>query len=79
MRAPTVKQFELLKVLGRGGVAVAPKRAEWMPLLRHGWVERYGEGPTPRGGFLPPLRITAAGYRALAVGLERHGWPDVSA
>jgi hypothetical protein len=42
-----------------------------MPPLRNGWVDRVGEDETPKGGFLPPLVITAAGYRALADALER--------
>jgi hypothetical protein len=49
-----------------------------MPLLRNGWVEKVDPAVSPRGGFLPPLRITAEGYEALAVGLRRHGWPDAS-
>lgn len=75
MRVPTAGQFERLLSAGRGSVVLAPRRAEWMPLLRNGWVERV-EGVSPRGGVLPPLRVTAEGFRALARGLERHGWPS---
>jgi hypothetical protein len=79
VRAPTALQFVRLRKLGSGAMVVSPSRSEWMPLLRNGWVEKVDPGLSVRGGFLPPLRITADGYRALAVGLERHGWPDVSA
>lgn len=76
MRAPTKLQTVRLRMLGSGSVALFPKRSEWMPLLRNGWVEKIDPAAAVRGGFLPPLRITASGYEALAEGLRRHGWPE---
>jgi uncharacterized protein YbjT (DUF2867 family) len=76
MRRPTSKQAARLRLLGAGAMVVTPRRSDWMPLLRNGWVERRDEGFTPRGGFLPPLVITPAGYRALADALERDGRPS---
>jgi hypothetical protein len=76
MRNPTPKQAARLRLLGSGAVVIAPRRAEWMPLLRHEWVERAADW-TPTGGTLPPLMITPSGYRALAAALERDGHPDV--
>lgn len=76
MRKPTPKQALKLRLLGSGSIVVTPRRTDWGPLLRHGWVERADPSLSPRGGFLPPLRITAEGYRALAGWLERDGWPS---
>jgi hypothetical protein len=76
-RKPTPKQSRLLLVLGSGRTVLAPRRGEWMPLLRREWVERdpwFSE--TPSGGYLPPLRITPDGLRALADALERDGRPS---
>lgn len=79
MRKPTVKQGARLLVLGGGTVVLTPRRADWAPLLRHGWVELAdGFGHAPSGGFLPPLRITPAGLRALAVAVERDGLPPLT-
>lgn len=75
-RCPTARQVARLLARADGSVAFEPRRAQWMPLLRNGWVEKVGGGPVPRGGLLPPLRITPAGFRALGDGLERHGWPS---
>jgi hypothetical protein len=79
VRSPTRLQADRLRGLASGLVVLSPRRSEWMPLLRAGWVEKVDPNVSVRGGFLPPLRITAEGYEALAVGLRRHGWPDVSA
>lgn len=75
-RNPTVRQAARLRLLGSGAIAVTPSRSDWMPLLRHGWVERADPDLTPRGGLLPPLRITPDGLRALAAALERDGHPE---
>lgn len=74
MRTPTEGQFRRLASAGTGSVMWATRRSEWGPLLRAGWVERFNDD-SPRGGSLPPLRITAEGYRALGAALDRHGWP----
>lgn len=79
MRSPTAKQAARLAVLANPNVmVVTPRRSEWMPLLRHEWVERADVNVSPSGGFLPPLRITPAGLRGLAAALERDGRPDWS-
>ena len=65
MRTPTLKQARKLAVLAGGYAVLEPKRSEWIGLLRAGWVER-ASTHTPRGGLLPPLRITKAGHAALA-------------
>jgi hypothetical protein len=60
-----------------GRTVLAPRRGEWMPLLRREWVERDPRfSETPSGGYLPPLRITPGGLRALADALERDGRPS---
>jgi hypothetical protein len=71
-KRPTEKQARLLRVLAGGSIVLAPGRREWMPLLRREWVEpTRGEwiSDTREPGesnYLPPLRITAGGLRALA-------------
>lgn len=75
MKAPTVKQAELLRILGGGAMALTPGRREWSPLLRHGWVA--AEGDDDGSPYLPPLRITPAGLRALADAVERDGLPPI--
>jgi hypothetical protein len=54
---------------------LAPGRGEWGPLLRRGWVEAVIADDADKR-FLPPLRITSAGLRALADALERDGQPE---
>lgn len=76
MKAPTTKQADLLRILGSGSIVLTPKRSAWAPLLRRGWVARIGDDGSPKGGWLPPLRITADGYRALAAAVDRDGWPE---
>lgn len=66
MSVPTAKQATKLRVLAGGYAVLAPRRGEWVGLLRRGWVERIDQ-TTPRGGLLPPLRITPDGERALAL------------
>lgn len=78
MRRPTVKQADRLWALGNGSIVLTPRRADWAPLLRNGWVERADQHITPRGGLLPPLRITADGLRVLAAAVERDGLPDLN-
>lgn len=66
MTTPTVNQAARLRPLSEGYAILAPRRGEWVGLLRKGWVERIDE-TSPRGGLLPPLRITEAGRDALAL------------
>lgn len=74
MRVPTENQHHLLRILASGAIALAPHRREWNPLLRRGWVEPISEDDGSR--FLPPLRITSAGLRALADAVDRYGMPE---
>lgn len=75
-RTPTLRQYERLRILGSGGMVLAPRRREWQPLLRHGWVAAaHDDDATSR--LLPPLRITPAGLIALAAAVQRHGHPDI--
>lgn len=79
MRKPTPKQGARLLTLGSGNIVLTPRRADWAPLLRHGWVRHAeGFGRTPTGGYLPPLRITPDGLRALAQATERDGLPGLT-
>lgn len=73
-RAPTPKQAEKLRILGSGAIVLTPGRGEWGPLLRRGWVEQVMADDADKR-FLPPLRITAAGLRALADAFDAH--PDM--
>lgn len=67
---PTVKQAIKMQVLGGGAIAIVPGRADFGPLLRRGWVETISEDDGSR--YLPPVRITADGLRALADAMERY-------
>jgi hypothetical protein len=72
--------YRRLMTLGSGGVLITPRRSEWMPMLRRGFV--YTAQPAEETGldvngfFLPPIRITEAGYRALAEYVARNGLPE---
>lgn len=77
MKVPTEKQFGLLRILGNGSILALPGRRESTPLLRRGWVEQWKPDDKDEGKYLPPLRITPDGLRALADGLERYGWPSL--
>lgn len=72
-RKPTLKQAARLGVLGSGAIVLAPGRRDWGPLLRRGWVEMVSEDDKDKR-FLPPLRITADGLRALAAAFDTY--PD---
>lgn len=70
-RKPTLKQAERLRILGSSAIVLAPGRRDWAPLLRRGWVEAISEDDKDRR-FLPPLRITPEGLRALAAAFEAY-------
>jgi hypothetical protein len=77
---PTKKQFDLLRVIV-GGIALTPGYREWQAAVNRGWVEAaWGHELEPKrnGRYKswPPLRLTPDGYRAVAAGIEKHGWPD---
>lgn len=77
MRRPTAKQLRRVRALATRGTVMTPGVRDWQPLLDRGLVEPdptfTHRDPAP---FLHPLRITPAGYRALADELERDGWPE---
>jgi hypothetical protein len=84
MRVPTVKQAARLSCLSPGTMVVNPRRNDWRPLLNHGWVEPSQRGADNHGfnfdgtnPYLPPLRITADGLRALADSIDKHGQPEI--
>lgn len=72
MKTPTINQASRLRPLSEGYAILAPKRGEYVGLLRAGWVERI-DTSSPRGGLLPPLRITEAGRAALALTVPEEG------
>lgn len=73
MRVPTEAQYRRLRALGSGGAIVSPTRREYGPLLRWGWVAADPDTGVQDSGFPAFLRITPAGARALADGIERYG------
>jgi len=79
VKAPTEKQFKRLRVL-IGHIVLTPGYREWLPFVNRGWVEAawdYKLEPIQKGRSKswPPLRLTADGYRALADGIDKYGWP----
>lgn len=85
MRVPTPKQMGLLAEISVGTGVMNPRRHDFRPLLNHGWVEPIWDGNAPdnhgwnfdgTNPYLPPLRITADGLRALADALDKHGQPE---
>ena len=82
-RVPTERQFRKLAALGGNSIAVAPSFKEWEAAVNRGWVEAaWGYKLEPkrdsagRRTYWPPLRISAAGLRALADAVDRYGWPE---
>jgi hypothetical protein len=81
VKGPTEKQFEKLRTLVGMIIVVTPGYREWQPLVNHGWVEAAWDHKLDvkqqgRRKSWPPLRLTADGYRALADGIDRYGWPS---
>lgn len=84
-RVPTEKQMAKLAALPVGTAVVNPRRHDWRPLLNHGWVEAASDDGWTNHSlaydgldqYLPALRITADGLRALAAAVERHGQPSL--
>lgn len=73
-RVPTEKQFRKLMAIGIHYTVLVPGRRDWGPLLKHGWVEALEADDG--GTYLPPLRISADGLRALADCVERYEHPQ---
>lgn len=73
MKAPTEKQYRALRILGPGRILLSPGKGEHGPLLRRGWLEPAWPDREFPGKYPPPLRITSAGLRALADGIDLYG------
>lgn len=69
---PTVKQYDVLRMLGSGSAWLSARKRQCEPLLRRGWVT--GE---LRGTYYQFVRITPDGLRALALAVEKYGLPDL--
>lgn len=72
-----------LSCLQVGMAVLNPRRGDWRPMLNHGWVEPAFARPDDHGwhydgtnSYLPPMRITAEGLRALADAIDKHGQPE---
>jgi len=84
-RIPTRNQMAKLAHLPVGTAVINPRRHDWRPLLNHGWVEaafstdweNHSLAYEPGGQYLPALRITADGLRALADAVDQHGQPPM--
>src|SRR5882672_2569724 len=84
MRVPTPKQAALLGEIPVGTAVINPRRHQWRPLLNHGWVEAVwpkewensGLSGSGSDSYLPSLRITPDGLRALADAIDKHGQPE---
>lgn len=85
MRVPTARQMNHLAAVPAGTAVMNPRRHDWRPLLNHGWVEpvwtdvecsNHGYNFDSTNSYLPPLRITADGLRALADAIDKHGQPE---
>jgi ribosomal protein L40E len=73
-RCPTEKQYSSLRILGGGARGLSWGVRDTEQLLRRGWVtaER-DEGSR----YYQWVTITPEGLRALAVAVERYGWPEI--
>jgi hypothetical protein len=72
-RAPTEKQYELLRPLGSASAGLSWRKRDTEMLLRRGWVTADWKAP-----YYQWVRITPDGLRALAVAVEKYGLPDLS-
>jgi hypothetical protein len=78
-RVPTKRQYRYLRAVGNPALTVVvPRLGDWKSHLRWGWVEDAGWAPPPNPdpAFLPPLRVTPSGLRALALAVEKYGYPS---
>jgi hypothetical protein len=64
----------MLLPLGNGDAGVARLQSDVRPLLRRGWVSVEDSGSSHYHGF---VRITPDGLRALALGMEKFGLPEL--
>ncbi len=70
---PTEKQYRALRIVGPDRILLTARKGEHGPLLRRGWLEPAWPDRQFTGKYLPPLRITSAGMRALADGMDLCG------
>lgn len=68
---PTEKQYALLLMMGSGSAWLSAGKRKCEPLLRRGWVE--GEWRPPYYQF---VRLTPAGFEALARAVAKYGLPE---
>lgn len=73
MKPPTEKQYRALRILGPGRILLTAREREHGSLLRRGWLEPAWPDREFAGKYLPPLRITSDGMRALADGMDLYG------
>ena|ERR1044072_6096130 len=72
MRRITEKQYRRLLVLANGAAGLSRSKRETEVFLRRGWVTADWQPP-----YYQWVRITPEGLRALAVGVEHYGLPDL--
>lgn len=72
MNGPTLKQYDVLRILGSGSAGLSFNKRTCEPLLRRGWVTARWDPP-----YYQFVRITPDGLRALALGVERFGLPSL--
>lgn len=72
MSVPTEKQYDLLRALGSGSAGLSMRKRTVEPMLRRGWVTAELVGTLYQW-----VRITPDGLRALALGVEKFGLPDL--
>jgi hypothetical protein len=75
-RTPTEKQYRLMRCLGGGAALVVGRKRDVEPLLRHGWVTAE-KHPDEENRYYAFVRLTGDGLRALALAVERYGWPSL--
>lgn len=70
-RTPTARQAASLRAYAAGILPAAGATAT--PLVRWGWLETLDGTPAERqaNGHYPPLRLAAAGWRAIAAALDQ--------
>lgn len=73
LRCPTERQYRHLLNLGSGAAGISRTRRDIDPLLKRGWVTADWRPP-----YYQWVRITAEGLRALALGVERYGLPELT-
>ncbi len=73
IRTPTEKQTRTLLNLGSGSAGLSWGKRMVDPMLNRGWVSATWDAP-----YYQWVRITPDGLRALALGIEKFGLPDLA-